>query len=90
MISAINNKFMLKTANEEICYLRLEDIKMKQDIEIIIEKENWRFAFTYIDTHPHKYIVREKYIAPNNFDIISQYVKDKGHQEFVRILAFLV
>lgn len=55
---------------------------MKQDIEIIIEKGNWRFIFTYIDTHPHEYVVREKCTDPNDFDIISQYVKDNGHQEY--------
>ncbi len=55
---------------------------MENNILHIIESENWRFAVSYANTHPHEYIVRERCSSVGNFDVLCEYIKKNGHYEY--------
>ena len=55
---------------------------MEVNVIEAIENEKWHFAWTYKNTHPHEYIVREKCSSVNNFDVICEYLQKNGHYEY--------
>lgn len=55
---------------------------MENNIIELIKSEKWRFAWTYKNTHPHEYIVKEKCSSMITFDNICEYIKNNGHYEF--------
>lgn len=47
-----------------------------------INEENWRFAKTYANSHPHEYIVRSKCKNVDFFDFLCEHIKNNGHIEY--------
>ena len=47
-----------------------------------INNENWTFAKTYENSHPHEYIVRDKCSSVEFFDKLCEYIKNNGHIEY--------
>lgn len=51
-------------------------------INRIIKNNNWRFAITYKDSHPHEYIVKSKCSSKEDFEELCEYIKNNGHYEY--------
>ncbi len=57
------------------------DIVDKKIIDFI-DNQNWRFATTYANSHPHEYLVKRLCEDKEGFDALCNEIKNKGVQQY--------